>query len=76
MAGTCYGVEPPDGSGVGVDFSMLGPDGSPLGRTVHVVGGSFRVLPTNCAVAASELGFLVAWWDGNALWVRSVGLPD
>lgn len=76
VAGICYGVEPPDGSGLGLDFRVIGPDGTPIGRAVHITDWPSAGIPNNCAVGASAEGFLVAWWEGNALWVRAVHLAD
>ncbi len=76
VAGACYGVESPDGSGLGLDSRAIGPDGTPVGRAVHIIDWPSFGIPNNCAVGASAGGFLVAWWDGDALWVRAVRLAE
>jgi len=75
VAGVCYGVgmgtEPRDMER-GIDFRLVGLDGAPRGRAVRIVDSHFRAGLVNCAVGSDDLGFLVGWWDGSALWVRRV----
>ncbi|MCZ7678339.1 MAG: hypothetical protein M5U28_06025 [Sandaracinaceae bacterium] len=54
---------------------MLGPDGTPRGGSVRIVESAFRASMPNCAVGSDDEGFLVAWRDADALWVRRVRVP-
>lgn len=75
VAGVCWaaagGAGRRDAPGA-IDFRLVGPDGAARGAAVRVHEGPFRGGMSNCAVGSDDEGFLVAWWDGSALWVRRV----
>jgi len=75
VAGLCWGASGARDIRDFIDFRLVGEDGVPRGRAVRIVEDFFRGGIVNCSVGTDELGFLVAWWDGDALWVRRVHLP-
>lgn len=77
LVGVCYGHAASDDrrGEQSIDFRLVGPDGVPRGRSVRIVQGSFNGLSPSCAVGSDHEGFLVAWWDRDALWVRRVRVP-
>lgn len=76
LAGVCYGGGPSEGRDTAgrVDFQLIRTDGTLYGRPVSIVDGSFRGGMVHCAVGSDDYGFLVAWHDGVALYVRRVDI--
>ncbi len=72
VAGTCYSTA--DSGENQHRFRLIGPDGLPRGSEVTIASPAPAAIPGMCAVGTDDLGFLVAWWDGQELWVRRVFL--
>jgi len=75
LAGVCWASRSGDGRGGSsswIDFRLVGPDGLARGSAVRVIDAPFRAGQVSCTVGTDNVGFLVAWWDGSALWVRRV----
>jgi hypothetical protein len=74
LAAVCWASRSSDDRGgvSSIDFRLIGPDGVARGSTVRVIDTPFRAGQVTCTVGTDDVGFLVAWWDGSALWVRRV----
>lgn len=70
LAATCYGVASDDAEPSRIVLQVVGVDGRPHGAAMTIAGSEGLSGSTRCAIAAADDGFLVAWDDGESIWVR------
>lgn len=76
VAGVCWTADETRDGTSQVLFRLVDQEGNPRGAAVTVVEAAFRGVSPHCIVGSDERGFLVAWWTGNALWVRRIDIAS